>query len=111
MTLVNLNYMLGTKVINLDLFVMGARGHTTAQGVELCLVDDSTVLLVSLDGLFCVQVPDYYLFIIAGDHIGGGWGKLTVSHPVLVTFKGELQSPVYCRPYFDQFVVSTGREE
>lgn len=47
--LIDLDHMLRTQVIQLDLFVMRAGGNAVAKGVELHLMDDSRVLLVSLN--------------------------------------------------------------
>ena len=63
-SLIDLDHMLRTQVIQLDLFVMRAGGDAVAEGVELHLMDDSRVLLVSLDRFFGVQVPNMDQLIV-----------------------------------------------
>jgi hypothetical protein len=66
-SLVNLYDMLGTKVVEFNLLVVGAGGNAVSEGVKLDLVDDSIVFLVGLDGLLGGEVPDVDEFVVAGD--------------------------------------------
>jgi hypothetical protein len=66
-SLVNLDNMLGAKVIEFNLFIVGAGSNTVAKGVKLDLMDDSIVFLVSLYGFLCGKVPYIDEFVIAGD--------------------------------------------
>lgn len=63
-------------------------------------MDDSCVFLVCLDRLFGVQIPNVDQFIVAGNYVGGCWGKLAVSDPVIVLFEAEVQPSIDGRPYF-----------
>ena len=75
---------------------MGTGSQKIAQRVKLHLVNYSTVLLVSLDRLLCVQVPQVNKLIVARCHIARGGRKLTVSDPIVMFFEGVLQSPINC---------------
>jgi hypothetical protein len=86
MTFIDLNDVLGSQVVNFDLFVMRTRGHAIAQRMEFGLVNYTVVLLISLDRFFCRQVPDNYLFVITRYDICGSGGKLAVSDPIFVFF-------------------------
>jgi hypothetical protein len=64
-SLIDLNHMLRTQVIQFDLLVMRAGSNAVAQGVELHLMNHSRVLLVSLDRFLCIKVPYVDQLVIA----------------------------------------------
>ena len=53
MAFVYLNYMLRSQVINLDFLIMWAWGHAIAQWMEFGLMNDTVMLLICLNWLFC----------------------------------------------------------
>ena len=110
MTFVNLNDMLGSQIVKFDFFIMGTRSHTVSQGMKFCLVDDSIVLLISLNWLLGVKVPNNDLFVIARDNIGCSRWKFTVPDPIFVLFQCVLKSSVNRGPNFDQFIITTCRK-
>ena len=74
-------------------------------------MDNSAVILVGLDGLFGVQIPDMHELIVAGNDIGGSWRELAIPHPILMTFEGKLQPSIDRRPHLHQLIVSTGSQQ
>lgn len=56
--LIDLDHVLGPQIVQLDLFIVRTAGDTVSQGVKLRLVDHSSMLLICLDGLTRVEVPN-----------------------------------------------------
>ena len=110
-SLVHLDHVLRTQVVELDLFVMGTRSNAVSQRMEFDLVDHTSVLLVCLDCFLCSEIPNSDHFVITRDDVSCNWRKLTVSHPVVMSFQRILQSTVHCRPHLHQLVVSTRRQQ
>jgi len=51
-------------------------------------MNDSCVLLVSLNWLLSIKIPNVDEFVIARDDVGRSGGELTVSDPIIVLFEG-----------------------
>jgi hypothetical protein len=81
---VDLNNVLGSKIIKLDLFIMRTRSNAISQRMKLDLMNNSCMFLVGLDGFFCVQVPNMDQFVITRHYVGGSWGELAISYPIVV---------------------------
>lgn len=63
--LIDLNHTLRTDIIQLNLSIVRAGGHTIPQVVELDRMDDPRVLFVRLDLFLLVDVPNVDKLIIA----------------------------------------------
>ena len=70
-------------------------------------MDDSCVLLIGLNRLFCVQIPNVDELIVARNDVGGSWGEFAVSYPIIVLLERKMEPAIHSRPYFYQFIVST----
>jgi len=50
-------------------------------------MDNSIMLLISLNRFFCCYIPNYYLLIITWNNICCSWWKLTITNPILMFFQ------------------------
>jgi hypothetical protein len=86
MPLIDLNDVLRPEIVEFDLLIVRAGSNAVAKGVELDLMDHSSVFLIGLDGLLGREVPNVNQLIVAGDQVRGGWRKLAVPDPIVVLF-------------------------